>query len=136
MRVLIVFVLGLILYGAPLAAQSATTLAGWVLWQRSQTSEAKPATPLVHSAVTWNPEEGFERLAECRTAAIASARSLKTLEGMATPPSKVQVEVTNTEAMIITTTITPQQKSASFVTARYMCLPGSLDPRPRGLAGQ
>src|SRR5436190_2236824 len=62
----------------------AQTTAGWVLWERTLSSYKAAAAPLVQET-DWEPQDGFEHLADCRVASTGAAKgrvtALKELSG-------------------------------------------------------
>ncbi len=54
------------------ASTSAQSLAGWVLWERVSEGTMTQLRD-ISLEVQWEPKHAFERLGECRAAALASA---------------------------------------------------------------
>jgi hypothetical protein len=103
------------------AATSAQTASGWVLWEKNMVARAGA------ESVTWEPMDGFESIAECRQNgqqllqyALDYVKSgAGKMLGPVRPDGRSLIyEVTNAK---------PRQT----VDTRFLCFPGTLDPRPR-----
>jgi hypothetical protein len=103
---------------SPVDAQST---AGWVLWEKYSLTKGGAQT------TTWEPQDGFDVLADCRL----SARQLvqvaldyvKASGGKVLGPAQLEGRAVGFEL----TEGGVQQR----VDVRYLCFPGTLDPRPR-----
>ena len=102
-------------------ATSAQTTSGWVLWEKNMVTKAGA------ESVTWEPMDGFESVAECRQTgqqllqyALDYVKSgVGKLLGPVRPDGRsIIYEVTNA-------------KPGQTVDTRFLCFPGTLDPRPR-----
>jgi hypothetical protein len=94
---------------------------GWILWEKNMIAKAGGET------VTWEPQDGFESLRECRESgqkllgfALAYMKSgAGKLLGDVRPDGRSAIfEVTN-------------QGARETIDIRYLCFPGEFDPRPR-----
>ena len=120
MRALLIVVLGIAAIAAPLPA-GAQAGSGWILWEKNMIAKAGGET------VTWEPQDGFESLGECR-------ESAQTLLGYALAYMK-------SGAGKLLGDVRPDGRSAMFevtnqgaretIDIRYLCFPGEFDPRPR-----
>lgn len=122
MRIL-AFLLSMLLIPVMAGAQS---LSGWVLWQRTHSGQKAPTAPLA-TYVIWEPQDGFERLADCRAFAIASGQSLSPLY----KDTKATVEVLPGGTEVIIIFPSNPQKGVEVLRIKFVCFPGTLDPRPR-----
>lgn len=107
---------------ASLAAQST---AGWVLWQKVTYSQKVANAPLTSAPTEWEPQDGYERLADCRAAVTAQVQALP----KAYKETGAQVEAAAN--MIVVISPATQQKPLSVMNLTFVCFPGNLDPRPR-----
>jgi len=105
---------------APVAT-SAQTASGWVLWEKNMVAKAGAET------VTWEPMDGFESIAECRQ--IGQQLLQYALDYMKSGAGKLlgPVRPDGRSAMFEVANAKPRQT----VDTRYLCFPGTLDPRPR-----
>ena len=99
----------------------AQSTSGWILWEKYFTTNGSKET------TTWEPQDGFALLADCRTSAQQLLQNALTyvkdtggkLLGPVRPDGRsVVFEVTQSGV---------QQR----IDVRYVCFPGSFDPRTR-----
>ena len=120
MHTLRIIVLGITLTAVPRLVSGQGT-SSWVLWEKTMTSRSGAET------VTWEPQDGFESLTECRQ----SGRQLLqfALEYMKNGAGKLlgSVRPDGRSAMFAVT----NAAAGETVDIRYLCFPGAFDPRPR-----
>ena len=109
-----------LLVAADVPGVAAQAAAGWILWEKNMTS--KPGSP---EAVTWEPLDGYDALAECRKTGQEHLKNA--------------VAYMNSGAGKLLGAVRPDGRSATFaltnpvgqtVDIRYLCFPGGFDPRP------
>jgi len=112
-----------VLLGWPVAT-SAQTTSGWVLWEMTMVTKAGA------DSVTWVPLDGFESIAECRQTGQQLLQYA--LDYMKSGAGKLlgPVRPDGRSAVFELTQSGPRQT----VDTRYLCFPGTLDPRPREAA--
>jgi hypothetical protein len=99
--------------------------AGWILWEKNMVTRAG------RQRTTWEPLDGFESLADCRTTAQ--------------PVLQAAVDYMPTTGAKMLGPVRPDGRSAMFTLTkggvqettdlRYLCFPGAFDPRPQPVAG-
>jgi hypothetical protein len=118
MRALVIVLIIITAVSAAVKAQAGTA---WILWEKNMIAKAGGET------VTWEPQDGFESLRECRESgqkllgfALAYMKSgAGKLLGDVRPDGRsAMFEVMN-------------QGARETIDIRYLCFPGEFDPRPR-----
>ena len=99
----------------------AQSTSGWILWEKNMRSQGGAET------VSWEPQDGFDALTECRNTAQQLLQFA--LAYMKNGGGKLLGEVR------------PDGRSAVFdvseagvqqtIDIRYVCFPGTFDPRPQ-----
>jgi hypothetical protein len=99
----------------------AQSTSGWILWEKNFTM--KGSTPTTQ----WEPQDGFDTLAECRMSAQQLFQFA--LAYMKDAGGKILggVRPDGRSAMFAVTEAGVQQT----VDIRYVCFPGTFDPRPQ-----
>jgi len=116
-----VFVLLVFVATAAPPAVRAQAASGWILWEKFMRMKAGSET------VTWEPQDGFESLAECRAvaqqllqAALAYMKDGGGGKLLAVRPDGRSAAFTVTDGGVQGT-----------LDIRYVCFPGAFDPRGR-----
>ena len=99
----------------------AQSTSAWILWEKYYTKKGTAET------TTWEPQDGFEQLGDCRKSAQQLLQFaldyMKSVGGKLLGP--VQLDG---RAAIFAVTESGVEKSYDI---RYLCFPGTFDPRPR-----
>ena len=124
MRIVRVAGLVTLMMGAIACAPSssgAQTASAWTLWEKNYTMKGTTGT------TTWEPQDGFEQLNDCRMAGQQILRIA--LDYMKNNGAKLlgPVQLDGRAA----TFVTGDSANQNTVNIRYLCFPGSFDPRPR-----
>jgi hypothetical protein len=108
------------LAGAPSFA-GAESPSAWILWEKYFSMKRNAGT------TTWEPQDGFDRLADCRTSAQQLLQTalayMKDNGGKLLGP----VQLEGRAAVFAVAKSGVQER----VDVRYLCFPGTFDPRPR-----
>jgi hypothetical protein len=99
----------------------AQSTSAWILWEKHYTTKGSSATTM------WEPQDGFELLADCRRSAQQllqfALASMKSNNGKLLGP--VQLDG---RAAVFTLTEAGVEQT---IDVRYLCFPGPFDPRSR-----
>ena len=110
----------LLAFQGGLHAQSEIAASGWILRQRTLlTSGANDA----RATASWEPQDGYLILAECRAAGLANAVALEENQRRI---MGAKAKVTRDDRSISATL--PDREGSLYVT-RYLCFPSNFDPR-------
>jgi hypothetical protein len=108
------------LAGAPSFAGAQSTSA-WILWEKQVTTKGNTET------TTWQPQDGFDLLAECRTWGQQLLQF--TFAYMKSNNAKILGPMQlDGRAAVFTLTESGVQQT---IDVRYLCFPGTFDPRLR-----
>jgi hypothetical protein len=115
-----VALLAYVVGGAPSFA-GAQSSSAWILWEKYYTKKGTAET------TTWEPQDGFEQLADCRKSAQQLLQFaldyMKSTGGKLLGPTQL-----DGRAAMFAVTESGVEKSYDI---RYLCFPGTFDPRPR-----
>lgn len=117
---LVALIVGVLASAPPFAdAQSNAT---WILWEKYHTKKGTTET------TTWEAQDGFETLADCRKSAQQllqySLDYVKSMKGKLLGPVQL-------DGRAVVFAITESGIEKTF-DVRYLCFPSPFDPRPRG----
>jgi len=116
---LVALIAGVLASAPPFAG--AQSNASWILWEKYYTKKGTTET------TTWEPQDGFEQLADCRKAAQQllqySLDYMKSMGGKLLGP----VQLDGRAAMFSVS----ESGVEKMFDIRYLCFPGPFDPRPR-----
>jgi len=98
----------------------AQSTSGWILWEKYYTTKGSTAT------TTWEPQDGFELLAECRMSAQEVVQSA--LRYVKDSGGKLLAVRPDGRSLVFEVTESGVEQR---IDARYLCFPGSFDPRTR-----
>ena len=107
------------LVGTPSLVDAQST-SGWTLWEKYFTTKGSTET------TTWEPQDGFELLAECRMAAQQLVQYALTY--VKDSGGKLLAVRPDGRSLVFEVTESGVQQR---IDARYVCFPGSFDPRAR-----
>jgi hypothetical protein len=117
---IVVLIAGVLAGASSADAQSGNA---WILWEKTYTTKGTAAP-----TTTWEPYDGFDSLAECRKAAQplleAALAYVKSKNGKVLGlPQELKGR-----AAVFTIVESGVEQT---VDLRFLCFPGSFDPRPR-----
>ena len=104
---------------APLLA-AAEAEPGWILWEKNMINKA--GSP---EAVTWEPMDGYESIAECRKTGQEHLKNALSVMTSGAVKLLGPVRPDGRSAMFAVT----EAGSQRTVDIRYLCFPGAFDPR-------
>jgi hypothetical protein len=120
-RTLIVVSIALITAAVAVPSPVRAQAAGWILWEKNMIAKAGS------EITTWEPQDGFESIAECRTSGQQLIESA--LAFMKSSGGKLlgDVRPDGRSAVFAVTNAGAQET----IDIRFICFPGVFDPRPR-----
>jgi hypothetical protein len=118
----IVVLMGSLLAGVSSSARAQST-SSWILWEKTYTTKSKAAP-----TTTWEPYDGYDSLAECRKAAQPLVQAA--LAYVKSKNGKVLGLPQELAGRAAVYTIA-ESGVEQTVDLRFLCFPGSFDPRPR-----
>ena len=124
MRALVVLALLACEVGGAPSFAGAQSSSAWILWEKYYTKKGTIET------TTWEPQDGFEQLADCRKSAQQLLQFaldyMKSAGGKLLGPT--QLDPLAGRAAVFVVTESGIEKTYDI---RYLCFPGTFDPRPR-----
>lgn len=117
-----VLLIAVTLAGASSSARAQST-SSWILWEKTYATKKGTA-----ATTMWEPYDGYDSLAECRTAAQPLLQAA--LAYVKSKNGKVLGLPKELEGRAAVFTIT-ESGVEQTTDLRFLCFPGPFDPRPR-----
>jgi hypothetical protein len=117
--VLVALVMVALVGGSSSAGAQATST--WILWEKNYTTKGIEPTTM------WEPQDGFESLADCRK---AGQQLLQFALGYMKSNNAKLLGPVQLDGRAATFAITESGVQRTM-DVRYLCFPGTFDPRPR-----